>query len=70
MSVALVQKARLSLVPSALLQLPGGRSLGLAISGRVVKGMQRKYKDLDSQVTMEKVSSTHPGHSDPSIGPR
>ncbi|KAK9903503.1 hypothetical protein WJX75_007426 [Coccomyxa subellipsoidea] len=57
------EKARLFLVPPALLRLPGGRSIGLAISGRVVKGMQRKYKDLDSQVTMEKALEHRGGWS-------
>ncbi len=44
-------------MPPLLLRLPFGRRLGLAMSERVVKGMQKKYSDLDDPMNLDKVNT-------------
>ncbi len=52
-----MQDARLALVPPEVLKLPFGRSIGSAVSSYMVKSLLKKYKDLDSKSTLEKVWS-------------
>ena len=51
------QEARLALVPPEVLKMPFGRSIGSAVSTYMVKSMQKKYKGLDGEFTLDKVSS-------------
>lgn len=35
--------------------MPFGRSIGLAVSGKIMRGLQKKFGTLDTEVTLEKV---------------
>ncbi|CAL8465487.1 g5023 [Coccomyxa elongata] len=48
------EEARLALVPPEVLKMPFGRSIALAVSAYMVKGMQKKFKDVDGNSTLEK----------------
>ncbi len=55
-----MQERPLALVPPEVLKMPFGRSIGSAVSSYIIKGMQKKFKDVDGDSTLEKVSSRAP----------
>ena len=56
------------MVPPVLLKVPFGRSIGLAISARIMKGLQKKYSKLDAPFDENAVSADHLENSSSLLG--